>query len=149
MQDKTIMQESDVIQSIAGGSLIGIAAVFLMYFNGRISGISGILKDCLTTQHGDRLWRISFLSGLILAPINYELFTANEITVSMTTSPWLLIIAGTLVGIGTSIGNGCTSGHGVCGIARFSKRSIIATATFMLVAVITVWLTNSMTAGIT
>ena len=124
------------ISAFAGGSLIGFAAFLFFAFNGRMAGISSIASGSIINKE-NRFDNILFLLGLIVGPIIYS-FSGNEIVSVLTNSIPLLIIGGLLVGIGTKIGNGCTSGHGVCGISRFSLRSIIATITFIITGVITV-----------
>tara|TARA_X000000368_G_scaffold190316_1_gene150069 strand:- start:616 stop:1029 length:414 start_codon:yes stop_codon:yes gene_type:complete len=126
------------ISAFAGGSLIGFAAFLFFAFNGRIAGISSISSGVINNNE-NRIDNILFLLGLIIGPIIYSL-TGNEIVSILTNSIPLLIIGGLLVGVGTKIGNGCTSGHGVCGISRFSLRSIIATVTFIITGVITVFI---------
>lgn len=124
-----------------GGSLIGLSAALLMYFNGRIAGISGIISSAFDIKNSENHWRLFFLSGLILAALIVNLFAMTE-PVTYSRSTWLLIISGIFVGYGTRLGNGCTSGHAVCGIARFSIRSIVATLIFMGVAILTVFITR-------
>jgi uncharacterized membrane protein YedE/YeeE len=126
------------VSAFAGGSLIGFAAFLFFAFNGRIAGISSISSGVIN-KNENRIDNILFLLGLIIGPIIYSL-TGNEIVSILTNSIPLLIIGGLLVGVGTKIGNGCTSGHGVCGISRFSLRSIIATVTFIITGVITVFI---------
>jgi uncharacterized membrane protein YedE/YeeE len=131
------MFESIPSQALLGGILIGISAALLLAFNGRIAGISGILYNVLFNplSGSERGWRMAFLVGLIgggylMLPVGFELRQGY--------SPILLIISGLAVGIGTRIGNGCTSGHGVCGIGLMAGRSMVATATFMVSGIITV-----------
>lgn len=119
-----------------GGLVIGIAVAVLLLFNGRIAGISGIFANMLTKQSG---WRIAFIAGLAGAPWIYTLIAGQPDVVIAADYP-LLIAAGLLVGFGTRLGNGCTSGHGICGMARLSKRSFAAVAVFMVSAFLTVWL---------
>ena len=126
------------ISAFAGGSLIGFAAFLFFAFNGRIAGISSISSGVIN-KNENRIDNILFLLGLIIGPIIFS-FTGNKIVSILTNSMPLLIIGGLLVGVGTKIGNGCTSGHGVCGISRFSLRSIIATITFIVTGVITVFI---------
>ncbi|MGZ8252106.1 MAG: YeeE/YedE family protein [Methylophilaceae bacterium] len=129
--------------SLLGGMLIGLAASMLILLNGRIAGISGILGGLLTAKGNDTNWRLAFLSGLIVAPLLYgavHVLPAVTINAGNTT----IIIAGLLVGIGTRYGSGCTSGHGVCGIARLSPRSIAATCIFILAGVVTVFLARQL-----
>lgn len=121
-----------------GGALIGLAATFLMLIAGRIAGISGILGSVLGLGTGERSWRIAFIAGLILAPTSAGL-VGYAVPAPLMPDSWLLIaVAGLLVGFGARLGGGCTSGHGVCGIARLSKRSIVATAVFISAAVVVV-----------
>ncbi len=124
------------VSAFAGGSLIGFAAFLFFAFNGRIAGISSIASGVIN-KNENQFDNILFLLGLIIGPIIYS-FLGNEIVSVLTNSIPLLIIGGLLVGVGTKIGNGCTSGHGVCGISRFSLRSIIATITFIITGMITV-----------
>ena len=126
------------VSAFAGGSLIGFAAFLFFAFNGRIAGISSISSGVIN-KNENRIDNILFLLGLIIGPIIFS-FTGNKIVSILTNSMPLLIIGGLLVGVGTKIGNGCTSGHGVCGISRFSLRSIIATITFIVTGVITVFI---------
>ena len=121
-------------RSLAGGALIGAAAAVLILSNGRIAGISGILNRVLHGAFGPGGWRIGFLAGLLIPAL--ILGSGNPVYVS---SPWTLVFAGLLVGYGTRIGSGCTSGHGVCGIANLSPRSAIATVVFISVAMVTVY----------
>ena len=127
--------------ALTGGIIIGFAVVIFFYFNGRLVGISGIASNALTEER-NKLDNILFLIGLIIGPIIYTLFNQEQISISISNSYLLLIFAGLLVGIGTRVSGGCTSGHGISGIGRFSVRSIIATITFMIVGIITVYLKN-------
>ena len=127
--------------ALIGGIIIGLAVVIFFLFNGRLVGISGIAANALN-QKERRIDNILFLVGLIVGPILYSLISNKEINISISNSLPLLIIAGLLVGIGTRISGGCTSGHGISGIGRFSLRSIIATITFMVVGIITVLIKN-------
>lgn len=124
------------VSTALGGLMIGIAVAVLLLFNGRIAGISGIFANMFTKQSG---WRIAFIAGLAGAPWVYRLFAGQPDVVIAADYP-LLIVAGLLVGFGTRLGNGCTSGHGICGMARLSKRSFAAVAVFMVSAFLTVWL---------
>lgn len=124
--------------ALVGGVLIGIAAAMFLLINGRIAGISGVLGGLLKPRPGDIAWRIAFAAGLILAPLIYGLFTALP-AIRIDAGVGGLIVAGLLVGVGTRYGGGCTSGHGVCGIARLSPRSIVATLAFMLTGFATVF----------
>ena len=129
------------ISATLGGLIIGLAVVIFFLFNGRLVGISGIAANALT-EKDKKFDNLLFLIGLIIGPTIYSLFTNKEINITISNSFLWLILAGLLVGIGTRIGGGCTSGHGISGIGRFSVRSIIATITFMLVGVLTVLIKN-------
>jgi len=124
--------------SLIGGMLIGAAAALFISFNGRIAGISGILGGLLRPAKGDILWRVAFVGGMLAAPLVYGL-AAQLPEVRVDASVGTLVAAGLLVGLGTRYGSGCTSGHGVCGIARLSPRSIVATAAFMAAGFATVY----------
>jgi uncharacterized protein len=130
------------VTSTLGGILIGLAVVVFFLFNGRLVGISGIAANALTNKD-NRFDNILFLLGLVIGPILYSLFTNNDIKITISNSFILLIIAGLLVGIGTRISGGCTSGHGISGCGRFSLRSIVATITFMIVGILTVLVKSS------
>ena len=127
--------------ALIGGIIIGLAVVIFFLFNGRLVGISGIAANALN-QKERRIDNILFLVGLIIGPILYALISNKEINISISNSLPLLIVAGLLVGIGTRISGGCTSGHGISGIGRFSLRSIIATIIFMVVGILTVLIKN-------
>ena len=129
--------------ALTGGIIIGFAVAIFFYFNGRLVGISGIASNALTEER-NRLDNILFLIGLIIGPIIYTLFNQEQISISISNSYLLLIFAGLLVGIGTRVSGGCTSGHGISGIGRFSVRSIVATITFMTVGIIIVYLKNNL-----
>ncbi len=120
-------------RSIAGGALIGAAAAALILLNGRIAGVSGILDSAVRGQGGEQGWRVAFLAGLILPAL-----VVGTGPVDWAGGPVRLALAGLLVGIGTRLGSGCTSGHGVCGIANLSLRSLAATSTFVAIAMATV-----------
>ena len=122
--------------------LIGLAAALLLLLNGRISGISGIVGGLLVPRNADAGWRLVFVAGLLLGTFVYMLATGGAIPVKMQASVPVLVAAGLLVGFGTRLGSGCTSGHGLCGVARLSKRSIVATSVFFGVAMLTVFLTR-------
>ena len=129
------------ITATVGGMIIGLAVVIFFLFNGRLVGISGIASNALT-EKDKKFDNLLFLLGLIIGPIIYSLFTSKEISITISNSLILLIVAGLLVGIGTRISGGCTSGHGISGVGRFSLRSIIATITFMIVGILTVLIKN-------
>jgi uncharacterized protein len=124
--------------SLSGGILIGLATALLLLANGRVAGVSGILGGLLRPARGDVAWRIAFVLGLFVAPIVWLAMRAMP-PAQIDHSPALLAIGGLLVGVGTRFGSGCTSGHGVCGIARLSPRSLLATACFMAAGFVTVF----------
>ena len=125
--------------SLAGGIMIGLSAVMLMALNGRIAGMTGILAGVLPPLPADWQWRASFLAGSVIAPLIW-LALGNEIPFAVPVAMPALVIGGLIVGAGVSFGSGCTSGHGICGIARLSPRSIAATCVFMMSAFVTVYL---------
>ena len=129
------------ISALSGGLLIGLSVALFFILKGRMIGISGIASNFLVSKD-NRIENFLFLVGLILGPLIYNLISGKEINISISNSLFLLIIAGALVGFGTRLSNGCTSGHGISGISRFSIRSIIATMTFMIVGIITVFITG-------
>ncbi|MFH6924282.1 YeeE/YedE family protein [Vibrio vulnificus] len=126
-------------ESLAGGILLGISALTMLLVNGKVAGISGILTGLLTPKSRDFAWRLMFVVGMVSGGVLAVTFGAASASVALPTSGVLIAVAGLLVGIGTRLGNGCTSGHGICGIGRLSKRSIVATAIFMAVAAMTVF----------
>ncbi|GEA50360.1 membrane protein [Vibrio inusitatus NBRC 102082] len=125
--------------SLFGGMLLGISASLLLLFNGKIAGISGIVSGLMKNESGDRGWRWLFVIGMVIGGVLGAKAFGAHIPTQYDTNLLLLLLGGLFVGIGTKIGNGCTSGHGICGIGRLSKRSIIATCVFMLVSGITVF----------
>jgi uncharacterized protein len=125
--------------SLAGGILIGLATALLLLANGRVAGISGILGGLLRPSRGDIAWRVTFILGLFVAPLAWLTMGAMP-PAQIDHSPALLTIGGLLVGVGTRFGNGCTSGHGVCGIARLSPRSLLATVCFLAAGFVTVFI---------
>lgn len=128
--------------SLSGGVLIGVASALFILLHGRILGVSGILGGLLPPQAGDTTWRITFLMGLFAAPLVFSaLAPAGYIQMPRIDASYIMLIAaGLMVGIGTRYGSGCTSGHGVCGLSRLSFRSLIATSTFMIAGVVTVYI---------
>jgi len=124
--------------SLGGGILIGVAAAMLLLLNGRVAGISGILGGLLAPRRGQTGWRVAFVAGLFAAPL-VMLLLGQAVARRIDADFGVLAIAGLAVGIGTSYGSGCTSGHGVCGISRLSPRSLAATAAFMLAGMATVY----------
>lgn len=127
----------DPVSAAIGGALIGLATTLLMWLTGRIAGISGILGDLVDLAGGDRAWRLAFVAGLIAAPLAYAA-TGHALHAPAMPGWPMIVVAGLLVGFGTRLGSGCTSGHGICGIARLSPRSLAATVTFMVVAMLVV-----------
>lgn len=126
-----------ILLALIGGVFIGAATAIFLIFNGRVTGISGILNTFISFKPGERLWRGAFLVGLILGGFMLRQISPNFFVNTTLRSPLILIIAGLLVGYGTVLGSGCTSGHGICGMARFSRRSIVATVVFIAVGMIT------------
>jgi hypothetical protein len=126
------------IWPIIGGIMIGSSAVLLMYLLGRTAGISSILWNAVATSSRERLWQVLFILGLALGAYMFHAIAGTPYP-KVNLDPQLAIAAGLLVGVGVKLGNGCTSGHGVCGIGRLSPRSFVATAVFMTVAMVTVW----------
>lgn len=138
-----IETEFTPLTSAAGGALIGLSAVLLMYFNGRIAGISGILvRTIMRGADAKPLESSAFLIGLIAAPLLWQAASGHAIAQTVTAELPLAAVAGLLVGFGTVLGSGCTSGHGVCGLSRFSKRSLVATVVFMTTAILVVFITR-------
>jgi uncharacterized membrane protein YedE/YeeE len=135
------------ISAAIGGTLIGLSAVLLMALTGRIAGISGIFAGLINPQTTDRAWRASLIVGLIAAPLAAALLGHTVPTPRMPGSYITVVIGGLLVGFGTRLGSGCTSGHGICGIARLSPRSIVATGVFMMAGIIVVALTHHVFGG--
>ena len=127
------------VSAFIGGLFIGIAAIIFFVSNGMLAGVSGIVNNALTKSH-NRITNLLFSLGLILGPLIYMIIFQTSIPFEITSSIPVIIIGGILVGIGTKVGSGCTSGHGVCGISRFSIRSILATTLFILSAMITVFI---------
>ncbi|HHF2865516.1 TPA: YeeE/YedE family protein [Vibrio alginolyticus] len=126
--------------SLLGGIIVGVSAITLMLFTGKIAGISGILNGAV--ENADRVWRIVFLIAMVLGGVFAVYVLGGHVPEQYSGSVVLVIVAGLLVGVGTRIGNGCTSGHGICGIGRFSIRSVVATCTFMATAMLTVLLVS-------
>ena len=135
------------LSAAIGGGLIGLSAALLMLLTGRIAGISGIFGNCLDFQARDAYWRIAFVAGLILAPLGAGWIGYAMAPPQMPASWAVIVTAGLLVGVGSRLGGGCTSGHGICGIARLSARSMTATAIFMLTAMVVVALMRHVFGG--
>lgn len=135
-----IETEFTPLMSFAGGVLIGLSAVLLMFFQGRIMGATGILSGLITGGvPGDKSWRAAMVVGMIAGPLVVLALTGQMPVVDVPISLPMIVIGGFIVGIGVTFGSGCTSGHGVCGLARLSPRSFVATLTFMAVAILTVY----------
>ena len=133
------MEDFTPMGGFAGGLLIGLAVALMLLLNGRAAGISGIVGGLLTLRLRDAAWRAAFVAGLIIGALAY-LSTAGQMTpVRVLASLPAILVGGLLVGFGTRLGSGCTSGHGLCGMARLSRRSVVATATFFGVAMLTVF----------
>lgn len=133
--------------ALLGGAMIGLAATLLMATIGRIAGISGALNGLLPPMAADRLWRLTFLLGLVAGAALVALLSGEPLPV--TEAGWgLVVVAGLLVGAGTRLGNGCTSGHGVCGLARLSPRSLASVLTFLLVAMVTTFVFRHLLGGV-
>jgi hypothetical protein len=130
------------VASTIGGLLIGASASAMLLFNGKIAGISGIFAGVLRPVKGDTLWKVSFLAGLLTGGLVLRVFDPHAYDFDIIRPPGVLVTAGLLVGFGTRLSNGCTSGHGVCGVSRLSARSIVATITFIATGAATVYLIN-------
>ena len=132
-----MVTEFTPLSAALGGALIGISCALLLVLFGKVAGISGLVKSLFTPLKPDNEWKVCFITGLLIAGVATSLIAPELLEGELSLPPWLIIIAGLLVGVGTSFANGCTSGHGVCGMSRFSTRSWVSTCVFMLVAVIT------------
>ena len=134
------MAEFSWSNGLLGGILIGLSATLLLLANGRIAGISGIFNGAIFAQTGDALWRWLFIGGLLIGTLFYEYGLASTPTPLGDLAPVSMILGGLIVGFGTRMGNGCTSGHGVCGLGRLSQRSLAAVITFLVTAFATVFI---------
>lgn len=141
------MENFTPISSLIGGLLIGLSAALLLLCDGKIAGISGIVGGIISPTKNDTLWRLLFVAGLLTGGLAFSLFSPQALAIGISRSTGALIAAGLLVGFGTRLGNGCTSGHGVCGLSRFSQRSILATTTFMATGMLTVFIINHLLGG--
>ena len=128
----------DLVRALLGGALIGVSVSLMLLLNGRVTGISGIVNGVLRPDEGDASWRWSFIIGLLIGGTTLQFFYPAAFEVKLETQTWLVVIAGLLVGFGTILGSGCTSGHGVCGISRLSPRSLIATVAFICAGILAV-----------
>ena len=134
------MEDFTPVGGLVGGLLIALAVALMLLLNGRVAGVSGILGGLLALRTGDALWRAAFVAGLVLGALAYV--SAADVPVSVIAPLPAVLAGGLLVGFGTRLGSGCTSGHGLCGMARLSRRSVAATATFFGVAMLIVFLTR-------
>lgn len=134
------MEDFTPVGGFVGGLLIGLAVALVLLLNGRVAGISGIVGGLLTLRARDTLWRAAFVAGLVLGALGY--LSAAGVSVRVPATLPAILAGGLLVGFGTRLGSGCTSGHGLCGLARLSRRSVAATAIFFGVAMLTVFLTR-------
>jgi uncharacterized protein len=141
------MNTQQTLYSLLGGGLIGIAVTLMLLFNGRVTGISGILSTALSKPSRDGIWRLLFLAGLLFGGLITQLIHPELFENLSDRSSLQIIFAGLLVGYGTVMGSGCTSGHGICGISRLSVRSLLATLTFMLFGFLSVQLVRLMMGG--
>ncbi len=128
------------MNALLGGVLIGVSVSLMLLWNGRVTGISGIINGALSPVKGDTLWRVLFIAGLILGGIVMSRLNPNVFQNTVQAEGWTTVAAGLLVGFGTIMGSGCTSGHGVCGISRLSPRSLVATVVFMAAGIAAVFL---------
>lgn len=140
------MENFTPYSALMGGGLIGLAVALLLLLNGQVAGVSGIIRGVLLPWTEKIVWRLCFLVGLMLAPLLYQA-VGGQIVVEIKTSFFIMIVAGLLVGYGTSLASGCTSGHGVCGLSRLSARSAVATLTFMFTAAFTVYIVRHVIGG--
>ena len=141
------MENFTPISALIGGIMIGLSASLLLLFTGRSAGISGILGGLLERPGDDTWWRVSFVAGLMAGGVTLALVYPQALRMEITRSGVALCLAGLLVGFGTRLGSGCTSGHGVCGISRFSVRSVVATITFMATGAVAVFVINQLLGG--
>ena len=141
------MQNFSPVESLVGGIVIGIAALVLLRFYKRIAGISGIFGGLFPFDAGEILWRLVFLAGLMTGGVVLSFLHSDAVTFELTYSNPALILAGLLVGIGSRMGNGCTSGHGICGLGRLAPRSVVAVLTFMVTGILSAVLVQQFLGG--
>lgn len=146
-----MLNVSSIAQALAGGVLIGLSATLLLFATGRIAGISnmahGLFSSLRAGLRNEAIWRAVFLLGMVLGATACFHFGYGAVAPREGLSPWVIVVGGALVGYGTSLGNGCTSGHGVCGLGRRSWRSLVATLTFMATGGLTVWVVRHLLAA--
>ncbi len=143
----TISESFQITEPLVGGILIGLASLAMLYFDGRVAGISGIVAGLLARPKGDLAWRVAFTAGLLAGGVVVLLAYPAAFPAKVPRSTLLLVFAGLLVGFGTRLGGGCTSGHGVCGIGRLSVRSVLATVTFIVTGAATVLVVDHVIGG--
>jgi len=141
------MHDFQPIPALIGGALIGASASLFLLTHGRVAGISGLFGGILRPEAPDRALRLAFLAGLLFAGFAVRIFYPAAFETSFTATAPIALVAGLLVGLGTQLGNGCTSGHGVCGISRLSTRSLVATGTFMAAGIATVFIIRHVVGG--
>jgi len=141
------MTPNEILYPLIGGSLIGIAVTLMLLFNGRVTGISGILAAALTRPTAEGLWRLTFVFGLLVGGLIIQMIHPDLFVNVSGRSASVVLIAGLLVGYGTVMGSGCTSGHGICGMSRLSIRSVLATMIFMLFGFLTVFVVRYLSGG--
>jgi hypothetical protein len=142
-----MMMPSSLISGAVGGALIGLSASLLLLSHGKIAGVSGMLGGLLDAKTTDRGYRAWFLAGLMLAGLGLRIIRPDLLAPAATSSLGLTALAGLIVGFGTSLGNGCTSGHGICGVSRLSIRSLLATAMFLVTGIVTVFVAKHLLGG--
>lgn len=130
--------EQDWINALIGGAVIGVSVSLMLLWNGRVTGISGIINGAISPVKGDTGWRVLFIVGLILGGLTIRILNPSAFSGALSTDMWTKVVAGLLVGFGTLLGSGCTSGHGICGISRMSPRSLVATIVFVGAGIVAV-----------
>ena len=141
-----MVEDFSIVEPLLGGVLIGLASAALMYFNGKIAGISGIFRGLLVPQ-GGLVWRGMFIGGMVLGGLVMAVMSPESFVDTADRGAITTLVAGVLVGIGTRIGSGCTSGHGICGIGRLSARSMASVGVFMTAGIAMVWIVNHLLGG--
>lgn len=141
------MNLTSYLLPLLGGALIGLAVSLMLFWNGRVAGVSGIVNGTLKPAKNDFSWRFSFIAGLVAGGVLLKMFFPGSISSELDRSLGIISVAGLLVGFGTVMGNGCTSGHGICGLSRLSPRSIVATLTFMFFGILSATLFRHFVGG--